>query len=375
MKKRKSWLLILSFLVILAGCAEQKILERLSLTTLIGYDFGDDDEVNSTVIVRQINPEFQSNVVTISAHAKTSKGTREEIGLQASKKVASGQLRVVLFGEELAEAGIGQYLYNLLMNPEISNGAYLSIVEEKAKDFLEYQYQNIPDISQHVFNLLKHNIEQEKSTSSTLHETARDYYSPNHELVLPIIKRKEEVIEMSGIAFFKKDVMVGRLPAEDIFYVKMIRDDYDKGTFELALDGENLTSVSKGDLPEEVPIALDAINSKHKISLADKTTPEFDLTIKLNVRLTEIDQAVQIEKKEALQLLEKEISKKIEKELSRIISYTQDINSDIFGFREYYDNHVRNAATDGEDRETMYPSVKVNVHVTSKIIRDGVFGQ
>lgn len=375
MKKLKILFLILASFTLIGGCAEQKILERLSLITLIGYDVGEGEEkLSSTVVIRQINHEFKSNVETLSATANTSKGTREEISLQVSKKVVSGQLRVVIFGEEFAKAGIGQYIYYLLMNPEISKGVYLSVVEGETKPFLEYPYENISDISEHISNLLEHNVEREKLSSSTLHETGRDYYSPTREIILPIIKRKENVIEITGIAFFRNEQMVGRLPAEDIFYVKMLRDGFNKGTFELALDGKNLESVAKGEVPDEVLVAFESIKTKNTVKLVNQTTPEFDFNINIQLRLTEIDDAIQIRKKQTKELLQEEINKKMESELAKIIQYSQELNADVFGFGEYYENYVKQSNITPEEQDEMYPNMKVNIHVNSTIIRNGVFG-
>lgn len=375
MKKLKILFLILASFTLIGGCAEQKILERLSLITLIGYDLGEGEEkLSSTVVIRQINHEFKSNVETLSATANTSKGTREEISLQVSKKVVSGQLRVVIFGEEFAKAGIGQYIYYLLMNPEISKGVYLSVVEGETKPFLEYPYENITDISEHISNLLEHNVEREKLSSSTLHETGRDYYSPTRDIILPIIKRKENVIEISGIAFFRNEQMVGQLPAEDIFYVKMLRDGFNKGIFELVLDGKNLESVAEGEAPDEVMIAFDSIKSKNTIKLVNQTTPEFDFNINIKLRLSEIDDAIQMGKKKTTELLQEEINKKLESELAKIIQYSQELNADVFGFGEYYEKYVKKSNITSEEQDEMYPNMKVNIHVNSTIIRNGVFG-
>lgn len=87
----------------------------------------------------------------------------------------------------------------------------------------------------------------------------------------------------------------------------------------------------------------------------------------------EIDADLNVEKSEIIQKLEKEINKKIESELNRIIKYSQEVNSDIFEFGEYYRAHVRNEEIDKEKWNELYPQMKVNVTVKTKIIRDGVF--
>ncbi|MGM9949266.1 MAG: Ger(x)C family spore germination protein [Lysinibacillus sp.] len=377
MKKLKVLALILASFTLLAGCAEQHILERLSLATLIGYDAGDEEyDLSSTFVIRQVNPEFQSDVITLSAVAKTTKGIRDEIGLQVSKKVAKGQLRVVLYGEEFAKAGIGQMIYNQLKNPEVSSGVYLSVVEGKTKPFLEYQYDNITDIGQHIYNLLGHNIERERLLSSTIHETGRDYYSPTRQIILPIIKRKENLVEITGLALFRNDQMVGRLPAEDIFYVKLLREGYENGSVELLLDGKNLESLiaPKREVPDKIAVAFDSIKADMKMKVVNQTTPEFDVNIEIKLRLTDIDDAIQMNRKNTNELIQEEVNKKMEKELYRIIEYSQELNSDVFGFGEYYKSRVRDANLTPEKEENMYPNMKMNIHIHSKIIRNGVFG-
>ena len=377
MKKLKMLSIIVASYTLIAGCAEPKILERLSLATLIGYDAGDEEkDISATFIIRRVTPEFQSDVVARSATAETTKGTRDEVSLQTAKKVAKGQLRVVLFSEEFAKEGIGQMIYNLLMNPEISNGVYLSVVEGEIKPFLEYQYENISDIGQHIYNLLGHNIEEDKLLSSTIHETGRDYYSPTRQILLPIIKRKDNLVEVTGLAFFREGQMAGRLPAEDIFYVKLLREGHENGSFNLVLDGKNLESLvaNEKEVPDEIPVAFESIKSKMTMKLVNQTTPEFDVNIDINLRLTEIDDAIQIEHKEKNEWLQKEVNKKMEAKLSDLIKYSQELNSDVFGFGEYYESRVRDANLTPEEHDEMYPNMKVNIHINSKIIRNGIFG-
>lgn len=64
----------------------------------------------------------------------------------------------------------------------------------------------------------------------------------------------------------------------------------------------------------------------------------------------------------------------MESELSRIIQFTQELNSDIFGFGEHFESRVRGSNLTHEELDEMYPNMKVNVHVKSEIVRDGVFG-
>lgn len=65
--------------------------------------------------------------------------------------------------------------------------------------------------------------------------------------------------------------------------------------------------------------------------------------------------------------------KKIESEISRIIKYTKEIESDIFGFREEYRSQVRGANLTEEKWMEMYKKMKLNINVDVEIIRNGVY--
>lgn len=359
-------------IIILVGCTNQKILERTSLMTLIGYDLAEDDKITATTTIRQINPDLESKVEIQSATESTSRGALVKIELKTSKEVGAGQLRVALFGEELAKSGLEDNIHTLKMNPEISNGIYLAVVEGNAKNLIENNYKNITDIGQHIFQLIDHNIEQNHALSPSLHEVNRDYTAQFADYFLPMLKKQGEFIEISGTALFKEGKMVGTLPAEDTLYLKMIRDNFQGGSLELTLPSTTLESTSV-DSSEEIEIVIDSIKSKRKNKLVDKTVPEFELTVSIECRLLEVPSGLSINDKKSEEALEKGINKKIENELNSIIQYSQEINSDILRFGEHYKTQVRNSKVDSEKWHEMYPDMKVRVTVNSQIIRDGVF--
>ncbi|MFJ8236294.1 Ger(x)C family spore germination protein [Ureibacillus sp. NPDC094379] len=364
--------LFITNMMILAGCTEHKILERTSLTTLLGYDLAEDDQLKVTAAIRQINPDLESNVEIQSATDKTSRGARTKVDLKTSKKIGSGQLRVLLFGESLAKAGLEDSIHAVKMNPEVSNAIYLAVVEGESNSLIENNYQNITDIGQHIFQLMEHNIEQQNVLSSTLHEVNRDYLSGVVDISIPMLKKVGEYIEISGIALFKEGTMVGSLPIKDAIYIKLIRDDLKKGTLELALPASTIESATSNS-SEEVEIAIDSIKSKRKNKLVDPTVPEFDLIINLETRLISSPSNLHVTDSKSEDKLEKEINKKIETEVNRVIQYSQKVNSDIFGFGKSYKAQVRNTEVDEETWHEMYPHMKVNVKVSTQIVRDGVF--
>lgn len=373
MKKIRFYFILLFLPGILAGCAETNILDRVGLTTLVGYDVGTEERMSTTAVIREVNPEFQSNVEVVTTENETSKGNRMKANRKLSKKITVGQMRVVLFGEELANLDLQFYIDSLLENASVSNSLYMAVVEGETAPLLQYEYKNIDDIGQHIYRLLEQNIKQEYMISSTLHEIAHDFYMVGKDFAMPIIKRDEEFIELTGLALFNNGKMVSSLPVNDSFYVKLVRDNFNSGIFETIIKKEDIPSDLVKNGTSEMPVAFDAIRSKRKLELVDPNTPEFDLHLKIKARLLEIYPDVNLGDPKVIEELEEAISKNLAKELSRVIAHCQNVQSDIFGFGEKYRSSVRHSELTKEKWHEMYKNMKVNVNIEFEILRDGVF--
>ncbi|WP_342543147.1 Ger(x)C family spore germination protein [Paenisporosarcina sp. FSL H8-0542] len=373
MKKIKLGFIFVVLFVSLVGCAEQKLLEQIGLTTLLGYDLREDDKLSVTAVVRQVNPEFQSNVEVISAENETIRGARTVINRKTSKKIVTGQMRVVLFGEEISKDGIAHNIDTLSKNSETSGGLYVAVVEGETKSLLEYQYQDIEDIGTHIFKLLEQNIKSEQIISSTIHEVAHDYYSPGRDVALPIIKRKEEIVEISGVALFNKDKMVGKLSAENSFYLKLARDFHKAAMFETKIPKESLPASQTQESQEDITVVIDTISTKKKLKLINPDTPEFDMHITVHGRLLEIEANMDMDNPKNVQKLEEEIEKSMSKNLAKILVYCQEVDSDVFGLGEFYRSSVRESNLTYEKWHEMYKDAKVNIKVDFTVLRSGIF--
>ena len=86
MKKLSFYIITLLLFITLVGCAETNILDRVGLTTLVGYDLGsEDNKMKTTAVIREVNPEFQSNVEVVTTEDETSKGARAKTNRKLSK--------------------------------------------------------------------------------------------------------------------------------------------------------------------------------------------------------------------------------------------------------------------------------------------------
>ena len=370
--KIKKFIILLICTVILTACgAEPRILERISITTLLGYDLEEDDKLTATITVRQVSPDDKSSIETQSNTENTSFGTRIKVDLQTAKKIMVGQLRVILIGNELAHSNIERVLKTTMMNSEISSSIYIAVAEGSAQEIIEGNYENITDIGLHVYNLIHQNVVSQHSISSTLHEIVRNDYSPFRDIAIPIVKKNDQIISIKGLALFNKSKMVGELSSTDAFYVIMLRDKFKAGAVELSLPGNTLNN--NRDKDDKLEVAINSIQSKRSIKLVDPSAVEFDINISIKCRLVELNSNEDTGREKIINKLEEAISEELEKEIARVIKITQEKNSDIFGFGDVYHARVRNSGLTEDKWYEMYPNAKMNPKVKVEIIRNGTF--
>ncbi|MEL3971738.1 Ger(x)C family spore germination protein [Rossellomorea oryzaecorticis] len=366
-------LLALFALSFLSSCADPSTLEKIGMITTVGYDKADGEEIQTTILILETDPQSVDSTNVISSNALTSKGARIKGSLKSQKKLESGQLRVALYGKEVAEKGFINLADTLSRDHAISDLTYLAVVDGKASEILEKKYEQFSDAGQYVYKEIEQNIKGETIPSPTLHEMLHDYYSVGIDPLMPLLKVEDEMITITGMAIMKDDKMVGRISPIEAFYVKLVNDQYDAGNFELTLKNGNDPELMEGqDSSKKIAVALDTIKSKSKIDLLDEQTLEFDLDISMNARLQEINQKIDLKNPKNIEILDEKISQEMNKEIKELIRYGKSVDSDFIGFGEVYRSAVPHSKLTKKKWHSMYKDVKVNVNIDFQIVRTGV---
>lgn len=371
-KKRRLCYCSLSFLL-LCGCAEPKVLEEIGLLTALGYDLAKDGSFNGTLVEMKIDPEVPEDVVVVDTKSYSVRGIRTIANKKTSKRLLGGQLRVVLYGDELLKLGNTRVAKTLTNDPAISDLTYLAMVEGTARDMLHLNVKHIPDIGNHIYKLIDHNTKRHEMPSATLQEVLHTANTIGKDVIMPILKKVEnKEIVFSGVAIFKGDKAVGKIDTEQSFYLQLINDKYKAGTIEIIIDSDS-SKLKKTNLPHKKNVAsIDTVNSKSDIKLVNKKELEFDIYIKVKARMLEINTEVDLGDPKTMELIDKEITKSMENKIKELISYCQSKNSDVFGLGEVYRASVRHSELTNQKWYKMYSNAKVKVKVDLTITRTGL---
>lgn len=366
-------LIIVCFM--LTGCLEQKNIERIGMITAVGYDIGEDQKIRGTTVAFQFDPTRQNVSQMLSAEANTSKGIREAMNRETSHHLVSGQLRVSLYGEELARKGIIPLVDTLARDSSIGTMSYLAVASPDSESILSAKNLNITtNIGTYLYRLLEQNIKSEQIISSTLHEFLKTYYEAGMDPILPIISQLnggEVVIE--GMALFNKDIMVGKLNPEESFYLKLIREHFESGAIEMELPREELKeALVKKEGNQPVYITIDNIKSISNIDVKNKKSPVFNVDLSMETRLLEVSEELVSDQKVTTKILERAINHKVKAELKKLIEVLKEQESEPVGFGISYKSKFRMNDMNDEQWKSIYQKMKLTSSISISVISIGV---
>lgn len=383
MQKRRKWQQIvigMSSLFLLTSCGtETKQLERLGLITAIGFDLEKENEIKGTVSVTKFDPLAKVMTTLISADANALQTLRAEENLSIDQRLEMGQLRCVIYSKELAEKGIIQLVNALNRDPTVGNMVYLTIAEKDAFSIISMDEKKIKvNIGTYLYNLIRQNVERELLISPTLHEFNHKFFDYGQDPVLPIVKVAKNQVAISGVALFNDDKMVARLSNDKLFYLKLLTDEYRTGSKELEFSRDEFKKIiniqgglSYGEIYNKLFISIDNLRSNTKIDLVDKKNLVFKIEVKMDSRLLETTNYLDLGKPANMKFIEKKINKEMESQIKKLLLFFQEKQVDPVGIGNEYMAHVRGKPISQKKWKDLYKDAKFDVQVKNTLTKTG----
>ena len=367
---KKLFIFVLLTLII-SGCLQTNVLEKLGLTIAAGYDPLKNDQFLITTVQTRIEDGEKAQIVTDTGN--TGKDVRNALDREMDKKIVSGQLRLILYNKKLASKGLNPLLDSLYRDPSVGTMVFLTVSKGKAEDILSYRYSNIENIGTFLYNNIRKNIRRGQIPSSTLHEFQRDSYDVGRDPMLPILERHGNEIDISGIALFKNDKMVAEASPRESYLIQLIRSQSKLGSLEVVLNTDTLNEFMKANYPrEKIYLVVRVLTSKNDIQLINQNKAKFNLDMNLNVDLLEQSASIDLGNPKVIDILQNEISKEISKEVEKVIHKLQHVQSDVVGFGEVYRSSVRDSKLTKNHWHEMFKEAAIDVSVKVRLDNTGI---
>ncbi|WP_409974121.1 hypothetical protein [Bacillus sp. Bva_UNVM-123] len=227
--------LLLLSLLILSSCVQKNIIDEINIEAGAAFDQLTKDKFTGAILIQDYRPDKSIENKVFTTEGRLRRDLLLNVQKQASGEVATGGLVITIFGDKLSDSGIADFVDSYQRDASIGSTLYLATSAGSALEILKGDY-GPQGVSKYLQNLIKHNIENRDIPETNIHIFLRDYYMQGKDPYLPEIRAlSPEEVEISGISLFKGDREVHVLRDENMFYFKLLTDQYSRGSFRVFL--------------------------------------------------------------------------------------------------------------------------------------------
>jgi spore germination protein len=371
--RKHTWLFLLfAVLLVLTGCGDERILEKMGLIHSTGYDLvpaeneGEKDKLRVTIAVPKADSEGKIKRETMTAVVASSKEARIEFSRQTELSLVSGQIRNTLFGVTLAQKGLREHIDTLVRDPAVSQRVKITIVNGSVYDLLTKRYPDHPRPGQYMDRMLEKEAASMMIPTVTLYDFTRDLYDDGIDAVAPILKQKGKHIALDGIALFQGDRYVSRIEPEDTLIFAILSQNFRRG--EMSID------LRKAGLGNERLLFSSMIsNRKIKVTHEANGNPRVQIRMVVKGSVLEYFGDLKIGEDQDRHKLEKLVAEYVTLHAKKMIANMQQHKADSLGIGM----HVRNSMSYAEWKslkwDEVYPQIEVNCSAEVVIKHFGKF--
>lgn len=218
------WLLVISLL--LSGCWDRREVNDLAIISTVGLDQADE---GLTLTVRVVVPsrsrpsgggqtgaDTGRTSVVFSATGRTIMDAAKKIQLRSSRWLFWGQARVLVVGQQLADAGLGPVLDFWRRHREPRQTMQIAVAADTALALLQAE----PGLERLLSEALRETLNMRLQTRVSLNEFGNALSAPGSQPIAPVVTAEPGImgganVRILGTAVFSGDRMVGQLDWEE----------------------------------------------------------------------------------------------------------------------------------------------------------------
>ena len=376
--KAKKIVILLICCLLLAGCPKKRQLDQLGIINARGIDVDEEETIKINFVIFQFEQQSANLTKIVTGTGKTVNGAMVNANYETNFLLGSGKIQLDLYGRETIEQGIRPYLDNLNRDPSTPDTMYLAISDTTAEEMLSVQEQGI---STNIGQFLHNTIEQSTTADYVFPRVSMQKFmlylmDVGRDPILPIFTLENETPKITGIGVLQDDRLVGELPIEDKYLINLPLRDLGNEVYELSIPIEPFRKdleFEKTKEQNQIDLSLKLLKNKGSTKLINKENLEFETDITLSADLNEISiyESLDFKDKAIVKKLEKEIEKTLTKKYENMLTYLQEVNSDVLSYGESYRAQVSDHRLKKSEWRKLYPQIDVKFNINVKLIHTG----
>jgi spore germination protein len=331
-KKKAVLILVVCMAVLLAGCWDQKIYEKIGFILQIGVETEENGKLRYTVGIPVVSPEAQDKFEVLSTTITHMREGRDKVRQTSGKAVEGGKTQQIFFSEALASKGVEQFLEIFLRSPENSLLASVVIVEGSPYELMKVsgQFKDKPRPTFYVNSLLDSAYKNSFAPETRISDFSILTHSGTIDPVTPIVSYNTKEIKIEGAALFSGDKMVGKIDTREMGILNGLKGEK-----------EDINYIYQGLYSDKKPEDLKRGSTilmkvkKRKVNMKiDGDLPVIDIKLAFKGSLSEYSGELNLDNPTDKKKLEESIAEAIEKESMRLLKELAEAGADPIGFRE-----------------------------------------
>ncbi|WP_193743879.1 Ger(x)C family spore germination protein [Halobacillus sp. BAB-2008] len=345
-------------LLLLCGCVPHTSIEDTALVNVVAYDFVEEGVISGTTIIPQFKQDEAGGEeeLLLGATGKSVKEVQRNIENKSPFPLRMGKVSMIFYGNRLAEEGLNSFVDVLQRDPNIGRDVYVGIVDGTAEELIKGTYSETQTTGEYIKSLIRQNTTKYIPTQN-LQKFLYAYYSEGMDPSLPLFRRLDGKMELSGYALFRGDKMVYSIPFQDAFILKMLSQSFNDGLQAMEYQGAR--------------VVMENIGSKVDYDIGG-TFDQPEYTISIDIRGIIGENTSLQEGNFPTKNLEEAFTSFFEANGERLIKEMQEQRVDPLGLGEVWKNRI--GKFDKNVWDSVYPSIPIKVRANVRIFREWIDG-
>ncbi|WP_286191329.1 Ger(x)C family spore germination C-terminal domain-containing protein [Virgibacillus salexigens] len=177
------------------------------------------------------------------------------------------------------------------------------------------------------------------------------------------------------MAMFKDDVYVGKLSLDQAILINMFLKTIHSTPFDIGVDAKPLEKYLQNFLSgqdnETIQLNGKIIKGRTNTKIVDSKQLKFQTDVTIQMNLLELSRELDLANEEVTSTLEEQIEKQVKKQYEELLTQTQKMKADPFGYGEIYRINKNNGELKRDQWHELYPEIDVDYKVDVKIVEYG----
>lgn len=373
-------ILVLTLIPLMTGCYNYQELNNLSIVTETSIEKENDKyKITIQVVNTKKNDDARSSsqpaFITYSKVGDTLQEAYRNIILTSSRRIYGSHINILIISEDIAEKDIRETIDFVFRNPEMRKEFYVLLSKTPSK-LLELNTPITNISSSNIKDTLTADaIHLATSKQVTYNQMMNMYLNPNLEIVLPTIEIIGEDTKGDDIDNLKNTDPKTDYKLTDLAVFKgnkILTTLKDKESIMYNIITNNVKNTILKYECEKGKYIANKISEISTSTEIDPKTNKLKLKIKGTATISEVHCNYDLTNPKTIKEIEKKFNKQVTKDTTDIIKKFQDLNTDIFGFKDmYYKNYYKEFNKIKDKYDETFKNMELDITSNVKIIAKG----